>query len=291
MVAAGGTYVEAPVSGSRAPAEAGQLVGMVAGPPSAVEGVVPLLAPVCATTVRCGEVPGATRMKLAVNLFLITQVTGLAEAFHFADSQGLDLEVFRSVLDAGPMASAVSRIKLEKLVTGDLTAQASIRDVHYNSRLVTDAARESGTASPLVDACRELFAEAEGLGHGAEDMAAIVRAIEARVSLDHEDLGLGQRLEADARVDLVRVAGREQDAAEPDRLEPLHTASTSIRPSAATAVVAVDVHVGEPAEVRVVGEHAGVRHLLPAGRVVKTPKLSECRAAVSMLSRVRPIAQ
>ncbi len=182
VVAAGGTYVEAPVSGSRAPAEAGQLVGMVAGPAAAVDDVVPLLAPVCATTARCGEVPGATRMKLAVNLFLITQVTGLAEAFHFAESQGLDLEVFRSVLDAGPMASAVSRIKLEKLVTGDLTSQASIRDVHYNSRLVTDAARESGTASPLIDACRELFDEAEGLGHGAEDMAAIVRAIEARTS-------------------------------------------------------------------------------------------------------------
>ncbi|MCF6378007.1 NAD(P)-dependent oxidoreductase [Nocardioides KLBMP 9356] len=180
VVAAGGTYVEAPVSGSRVPAENGQLVGMVAGPGSAVDEVVALLAPICATTVRCGEVPDGTRMKLAVNLFLITQVTGLAEAFHFADSQGLDLEVFRSVLDAGPMASAVSRIKLDKLVTGDMSSQASIRDVHYNSRLVTDAARDSGTASPVIDVCRELFDEAERLGHGAEDMAAIVRAIEAR---------------------------------------------------------------------------------------------------------------
>ena len=180
VTTAGGTYVEAPVSGSRVPAENGQLVGMVAGPAAAVDAVLPLLAPVCATTVRCGEVPDATRMKLAVNLFLITQVTGLAEAFHFADSQGLDLEVFRSVLDAGPMASAVSRAKLEKLVTGDLSPQASIRDVHYNTRLVTDAARESGTAAPLIDACRDLFAEAEALGHGPEDMAAIVLAIEAR---------------------------------------------------------------------------------------------------------------
>ncbi len=182
VAAAGGSYVEAPVSGSRAPAEAGELVGMVAGPSAAVDAVVPLLAPVCATTVRCGEVPGATQMKLAVNLFLITQVTGLAEAFHFADSQGLDLDVLRSVLDAGPMASAVSRIKLEKLVHGDLSPQASIRDVHYNSRLITDAARESGTASPVIDVCRELFDEAERLGHGAEDMAAVVRAIEARTS-------------------------------------------------------------------------------------------------------------
>ncbi|HEV2797526.1 MAG TPA: NAD(P)-dependent oxidoreductase [Nocardioides sp.] len=182
VTAAGGTYVEAPVSGSRRPAEDGQLVGMVAGPPAAVDALLPLLAPVCASTVRCGEVPGATRMKLAVNLFLITQVTGLAEAFHVAEGLGLDLEVFRSVVDAGPMASAVSRTKLEKLVHGDFAAQASIRDVHYNSRLVADAARGAGVSSPVLDACRDLFAEAEQLGHGSEDMAAVVRAIEARTA-------------------------------------------------------------------------------------------------------------
>ncbi len=182
VTSVGGTYVEAPVSGSRRPAEDGQLVGMVAGPDAAVDEVLPLLGPVCASTVRCGEVPGATRMKLAVNLFLITQVTGLAEAFHVADGLGLDLEVFRSVLDAGPMASAVSRIKLEKLVHGDFATQTSIRDVHYNSRLVADAARGAGVSSPLLDACRDLFAEAEHLGHGPEDMAAVVRAIEARTS-------------------------------------------------------------------------------------------------------------
>ena len=85
-----------------------------------MDAVLPLLAPLCATTVKCGEVPNATRMKLAVNLFLITQVTGLAEAFHFAENNGLDVEVFRSVLDSGPMASSVSRMKLDKLVAGRL---------------------------------------------------------------------------------------------------------------------------------------------------------------------------
>ena len=177
---AGGRYVEAPVSGSRRPAEAGQLVGMVAGPAASVDAVLPLLAPLCATTVTCGEVPNATRMKLAVNLFLIAQVTGLAEAFHFAENNGLDVEAFRSVLDSGPMASSVSRLKLEKLVHGDFDVQASIRDVHYNSRLVVDAARRSGVSSPVLDTCRDLFAEAEQLGHGHEDMVAVLRAIEAR---------------------------------------------------------------------------------------------------------------
>ena len=180
--AAGGRYVEAPVSGSRGPAEEGRLVGMVAGPDDAVEAVVPLLEPVCATVIRCGEVPQATQMKLAVNLFLITQVGGLVEAYHFAEHLGLDLERFRSVLDAGPMASVVSRGKLAKLAEGDLSAQASVRDVFYNNRLIAEAARAGGVSTPLLDACHDLFEEAERLGHGAEDMAAVLRAFESRTA-------------------------------------------------------------------------------------------------------------
>ena len=180
----GGRYVESPVSGSRVPAEAGELVGMVAGPEDAVDAVVPLLAPVCSSVVRCGEVPRATQMKLAVNLFLITQVAGLVEAFHFARGSGLDLELFRSVVDAGPMASAVSRIKLGKLVDGDFGVQASISDVFYNNRLIADAARDAHLPTPLLDACGGLFREAEALGHGREDMAAVLRAFEARGGTD-----------------------------------------------------------------------------------------------------------
>jgi 3-hydroxyisobutyrate dehydrogenase len=176
---AGGRYVEAPVSGSRVPAEAGQLVGMIAGPDDAVDLVLPLLQPVCSSVVRCGAVPKATQMKLAVNLFLITEVAGLVEAFHFAEGNGLDLELFRSVVDAGPMASAVSRLKLGKLVSGDFTVQASISDVFYNNRLIADAARGAQVSTPLLDTCHQLFREAERLGYGHEDMAAVLRAFEA----------------------------------------------------------------------------------------------------------------
>lgn len=176
---AGGHYVEAPVSGSRVPAAQGRLVGMVAGPDDAVDRVLPLLDPVCSSVVRCGEVPKATQLKLAVNLFLITQVTGLVEAFHFAERNGLDLDLFRSVVDAGPMASAVSRLKLDKLVEGDFTVQASVRDVFYNNRLIADAARGAEVPTPLLDACHRLFESADLLGHGHEDMAAVLRAFEA----------------------------------------------------------------------------------------------------------------
>jgi len=178
----GGRHVEAPVSGSRAPAEAGRLVGMVAGDDADVVEVSQLIQPICAQVVACGAVPNALGTKLAVNLFLITMVSGLAEAYHFAVQTGLDVEAFRTVLDAGPMASDVSRIKLAKLLARDFDVQASITDVHYNSRLVADQADRARTAVPLLEVCRSLFAEAEGRGLGGADMAAVVAAIEGRTA-------------------------------------------------------------------------------------------------------------
>ena len=180
--AAGGRYVEAPVSGSRGPAQAGELVAMLAGEPEAVATVRPLLGPMCRQAVECGPVPSALTMKLAVNLYLITTVTGLAEAAHFAAVHGLDMDTFRAVLDAGPMASTVSRGKLAKLLAGDLSPQAAAADVLVNNELVAAAARAAGMATPALDVSHALFAEAVAQGHGAEDMVAVIRALEARTA-------------------------------------------------------------------------------------------------------------
>jgi 3-hydroxyisobutyrate dehydrogenase len=178
--AAGGRYVEAPVSGSRVPAEQGQLVAMLAGDSDAVAQVRPLLAPLCRETFDCGAVPDALLMKLSVNLFLITLVTGLTEAFHFADRNGLDRRLFLDVLDAGPMASAVSRMKAPKLLARDFAVQAGACDVLKNNRLIAEAARKAGLASPLLDVCHTLFGETVEQGHGGEDMVAVLHALESR---------------------------------------------------------------------------------------------------------------
>ena len=180
--AAGGRYVEAPVSGSRKPAEAGQLVVMLAGDPDDVAAIRTLVQPLCRDSFVCGAVPSALAMKLAVNLFLITMVTGLTESVHFAERQGIDLALFADVLNAGPMASDVSRVKLGKLVTQDFSVQAAITDVLKNSRLVAEAARSAGIASPLLDASHALYGETEAQGLGTSDMVAVIRAIEQRTA-------------------------------------------------------------------------------------------------------------
>ncbi len=178
--AAGGRYVEAPVSGSRKPAEAAQLVAMLAGDRESVALVRPLLDAMCKRSEYCGEVPAALTMKLAVNIFLITMVTGLAEAMHFAREQGLDLAQFVAIADAGPMASDVSRVKAAKLLREDFAEQASIENVLDNNRLIAAAARAANIATPLLDVCHDLYRETRDLGRGREDMAAVVKAIEAR---------------------------------------------------------------------------------------------------------------
>ncbi|HGM7319062.1 TPA: NAD(P)-dependent oxidoreductase [Stenotrophomonas maltophilia] len=175
--AAGGRYVEAPVSGSRVQAEAAQLVIMLAGDAADVAEASHLLAPLGRQCVACGQVPAALRMKLAVKLYLITLVTALGEAVHFAEVHGIALERFAEVLNAGPMASEVSRIKLDKMIREDFEVQASITDVLKNSGLVAGAAHEAGMQAPLIDASDALFARAQRMGLGGLDMAAVLQAI------------------------------------------------------------------------------------------------------------------
>lgn len=172
----GGHYVEASVSGSRVPAEQGRLVGMVAGHPDHVAIVLPLLKPVCSQVFQCGPVPGALRMKLAVNHYLIAMVTALAETVHAARSAGLDLALLRDILDAGPMASDVSRIKLEKLVTEDHSAQAAVRDVGTIARLIAEQARLAQAHAPIIEDCVKLYRAASEAGHQDLDMTAVVEA-------------------------------------------------------------------------------------------------------------------
>lgn len=182
--AAGGRFVEAPVSGSRGPAEQGALVGMLAGEPDDVALVAEIIRPLCAEIVPCGRPPAGLAMKFSVNVFLITMVTGLAESYAFAERHGLDTVALTRILDAGPMASFVSRSKLDKLQRGDLSPHASISDVLKNCRLVTAAARSAGAAAPLMEASERLYLEAVERGEGGGDMIGVVASLRHRNGAD-----------------------------------------------------------------------------------------------------------
>lgn len=179
--ARGGKFIEAPVSGSKQPAENGTLVGLLgASRETDFQLAEALLAPLTSAVYRCGQPGDAMTMKLAVNSYLITTVMALAESWAFADSLGIDLGVFRKVLDAGPMASSVSRMKLEKLSNGDMTAQASISDVLMNAQLIADVAREASFQSLLGEVSENLLLSAVAGGLGDSDMIAVSKIMGSR---------------------------------------------------------------------------------------------------------------
>lgn len=173
----GGQYVEAPVSGSTTPAESGALVGMVAGDADAIGTAMPVLRRLCREVYACGPVPQALRTKLAVNHYLISMVVALSEAAHAAQRAGVDLSLFRQIIDDGPMSSAVSRTKLAKIVDGDYTAQATIADVAEIARLVVEQTRQVGAHAPLIAASAHLYRLADALGSSALDMCALQPAL------------------------------------------------------------------------------------------------------------------
>lgn len=179
--ASGGTFIEAPVSGSKQPAENGTLVGLLgASSECDFQLAEALLAPLTSAVYRCGQPGSAMTMKLAVNSYLITTVMALAESWAFADSLGIDLDVFRQVLDAGPMASSVSRMKLDKLSNGDMSAQASVADVLMNARLIADVARKASFPCLLGEISESLLIRAVARGLGDADMIAVSNVVGLR---------------------------------------------------------------------------------------------------------------
>ncbi|KAJ6789443.1 hypothetical protein PWT90_00244 [Aphanocladium album] len=170
---AGGRFLEMPVSGSRVPAEQGQLVGMLAGDRDEAQRVDPLLKTITKAAVYCGEIGMGLRTKFATNLFLITMTAGLAESMNLARAQGLDVNAFGQVLDAGPMASAYSKLKVAKMIAEDWSPQAAIADCYNLTELVQDAAGEVGAQTPLMTVCNALYKDAVSRGFGGDDMIAI----------------------------------------------------------------------------------------------------------------------
>lgn len=169
----GGRYVEAPVSGSRIPAEQGRLVAMLgAACEHDFAQAAAILECFTAKQFRIGAPPQAMRMKLAVNAFLVPLVIALAEAWGIGEALGLDMQQFAAVLKDSPMSSEVARGKLDKLAAQDWTAQASITDVLMNAQLIASVASDAGMPASLVSVCEGLLRRIHESGNGALDMVA-----------------------------------------------------------------------------------------------------------------------
>lgn len=173
----GGRYVEAPISGSRIPAERGELVAMMAGAADDKATLAALFAQFTSVVVDCGAVPQALAMKLASNLLLGPIMVGLVDATAFARRADLDMDVFADVLLGGQMASPIIRTKLAKLLADDHSPHAAIGNVIISAGTALDAATALGLDRTLLSACLDRFVAAADAGLANEDVTALEKLL------------------------------------------------------------------------------------------------------------------
>jgi 3-hydroxyisobutyrate dehydrogenase len=171
------TYVDAPVLGTKQPAEEGELTVLASGPPAALDKLEPLFDAVAARTIRLGEAGEGTRAKLVMNHWVLALTTATAETIALARALDVDPKLFLDGIAGGPLDSGYAQLKAA-LILEDRTGEASfpLRLAHKDARLVVEAAREHGADLGLAPAVEERFARAGEAGLGDHDMAAVSAA-------------------------------------------------------------------------------------------------------------------
>jgi 3-hydroxyisobutyrate dehydrogenase len=167
--------VDAPVLGTRLPAEDGKLVVLASGPDAALDTLAPLFEAVGQRTMRLGPAGTATRLKLAVNLWVLAVTQGTAETIAFAQSLGVEPEWVLQALEGGALDLPYFRMKSKLMLDEDFPASFSLALAAKDARLVAEAADRHGADLPIAEAIAERFAQATEAGHGEEDMAATYR--------------------------------------------------------------------------------------------------------------------
>jgi 3-hydroxyisobutyrate dehydrogenase len=171
----GAVLVDAPVLGTRLPAEEGKLVVLASGPDAALDACAPLFDAVGQRTMRLGAAGTATRLKLAVNLWVLVVTQGTAETIAVAQSLGVEPGWVLEALEGGALDLPYFRMKTKLMLDEEFPASFALALAAKDARLVAAAAERHGADLPIARAVAERLTQATDAGHGDEDMAATYR--------------------------------------------------------------------------------------------------------------------
>ena len=163
-------FVDAPVSGSKGPAEAGQLLILASGPSAAAAAVAPVFSAIGRRTVWLGEAGQGSRMKLAVNAYMSILIEGVAEALELAGQLGIDDSKLAEAIEGGPLDAPIADAKLHKMERGDFAPEFPLEWALKDVDLAISAAGDDEL--PLLAALSRQWHAAVDAGHGREDVSA-----------------------------------------------------------------------------------------------------------------------
>jgi len=164
-------FVDAPVLGTRQPAEQAQLVVLESGPEEARPRTQPVLGAVGHRTVRAGKAGAGTRLKLVTNSWVLAVVEAGAEVIALAEGLGVDPALFFQAIEGGPLDLPYLRAKAWAIAERDFSPSLRLRLAAKDAGLVADAAWQHGLDLPLLELLARRLGEAAA-EHGDEDISA-----------------------------------------------------------------------------------------------------------------------
>jgi len=171
-------FVDAPVSGSKGPAENGQLLILASGPPEAGAILARAFSAIGRKTVWLGPAGQGSRMKLVVNAYMSILIEGVAEALELASRLGIDPAKLDEVIEDGPLDAPIADAKLHKMERGDFAPEFPLEWALKDVELALRAA-DSDTP-PLLAALARHWRAAVDAGYGREDISAARLALGRR---------------------------------------------------------------------------------------------------------------
>jgi 3-hydroxyisobutyrate dehydrogenase len=177
----GARYLDAPVLGTRQPAEEGKLIVLAAAPEPLRDPIAPLLDAIGTRTVWVSERPGdGTRLKLVANSWAATLVAAAGQAIALAQGLGLDPRLFLDMIRGSAMDAGYLQLKGQAMIAGEFPPAFTVRGAIKDTGLIAAAMRDTGTDAALMDAVWGQFGKAADSGYGEQDMAAVFCAFRPR---------------------------------------------------------------------------------------------------------------
>ncbi|OLR92000.1 NAD(P)-dependent oxidoreductase [Actinokineospora bangkokensis] len=171
----GVAYVDAPVLGTRKPAEDGTLTVLASG--TGDDDVAAVFDAIGARTVWVGEEPGAGhRLKLVANAWVLSVVTGTAQSVELARGLGLEPSAFLDAISGGVLDTPYAQLKGKAMISGEYPLQFGLDGARKDSGLIADALVAAGRDDRLMRAIHDLLTTASERGLGGQDMAAVNQA-------------------------------------------------------------------------------------------------------------------
>jgi 3-hydroxyisobutyrate dehydrogenase len=175
----GVVFVDAPVSGSKGPAEQGQLLILASGPATAADPLRPVFGVLGRKTVWLGEAGQGSQVKVVVNAYMSILIEGVAETMELADRLGIGHEQLAEVIEGGPLDAPIADAKLHKMDRGDYAAEFPLEWALKDVDLAISAA--PGDTPPLLAALSSQWHSAVAAGYGRQDVSAARLALGSSV--------------------------------------------------------------------------------------------------------------